>query len=88
LLLTNPQVLAKLKESQQLWEHGLKEANQKLAWGVEDLDTYLHNNIDHPKVTETMKRASKDVIARGKIHLKEKVDTAAILSGNIQCQNI
>ncbi len=67
-------VIAKYKEMIQLWDHGLKESRQKLAWGVDDLERYLHENHDHPAINSAVKTVVKDVIAKGKVQLKDKLD--------------
>jgi hypothetical protein len=63
--------LAKYKEAIQLWDHGLKESKQKLAWGIDDLDRYLRENDDHPDVTHILKTTVKEVISKGKTQLRE-----------------
>ncbi len=68
-------VVAKLKEAVQLWDHGLKESKQKLIWAVEDLDRYLQENLDHPDVTPQLRGSAKDIVAKGKAQLKDRLDS-------------
>ncbi len=67
-------VVAKLKEAVQLWDHGLKESKQKLIWAVEDLDRYVQENLDHPDVTPQLRGSAKDIVAKGKAQLKDRLD--------------